>query len=58
MLNERIRGEVSLPVYFPSDGFCLQGGAGGVRMPVGTPGSHYLVAMGDMTLTMTQGWVG
>jgi hypothetical protein len=60
VLNERIRGgsAVSLPVYFPADGKCLAGGAGGVPMPVGTSGAYYLVAMGDMTLTMTQGLVG
>lgn len=57
ILNERIRGEVLLPVFFPADGVCLQGGAGGVTMPVGTDGAYYLVAMGDMTLTMTQGLV-
>ena len=42
----------------PSDGIWLQDGAGGDPMPVGTPDAYYLVAMGDMTLTMTQGWVG
>jgi uncharacterized repeat protein (TIGR01451 family) len=58
VLNERIRGEASLPVFFPTSGTCLQGGAGGEEMPVGTWGAYYLVAMGDMTLTMTQGLVG
>ena len=58
VLNQRIRGEVTVPVYFPLSGTCLAGGAGGETMPVGTPGDYYLVAMGDMTLTMTQGLSG
>ncbi|MBT8165716.1 MAG: hypothetical protein HKO82_11695 [Acidimicrobiia bacterium] len=58
VLNQRIRGEVTVPVYFLGSGTCLAGGAGGVTMPVGTPGDYYLVAMGDIELTMTQGWAG
>lgn len=42
---------LELHVYFPPNGICLSGGAGGEEMGVGTLGTYYLVARGDVTVT-------
>lgn len=37
-------------VYYPADGVCLSGGAGGDFLPIGNPASLYLVAEGTVTV--------
>jgi hypothetical protein len=42
---------VEILVYFPGDGVCISGGAGGDFFPIGNPESFYLVADGAVTVT-------
>jgi hypothetical protein len=42
----------TVTMHFPEDGICEQGGAGGETMGVGTPGSYYLVAWGEISVAI------
>jgi hypothetical protein len=49
-----VKGPVELYVHFPADGICLAGGAGGEEMGVGTYGTYYVWARGDVTVVRAQ----